>query len=724
MARLTLVAYGSGHPGDPLGRFEMEVYADGSARLAHHRVTGTRAWTARLEPAVWTRLTEALDRSGFPDITRVPIVPGAVRELIVPTLGEVLIGWHDVAATGLGEVFGILDALVRQVGGGTVRSTLDELPQVAHWTTADGPAEPPTPGTAAAFGTVTGEPACAVAAQGQVRLFSVPGREPLAPPADVAAPVRAVAVGEDLLVAAGDDHVIRAWDARTTAPLHARTGHHGPITGVASAEVAGHTLVLSTATDGDLRAWSLPGGEGFTGILHAAEAAGTDPISDDVDEPGSVGGLTGVRHVRVAGVDLLVAGGDDGVVRVWDAVDGHVVQVFRGHTGWVNAVALLGLGDQGLAASGGLDRMVRVWDISGGRELAAFEHGGSVTGVALTLVGGHPVVGSCSVDGTVRVWDVVTGEALAERQVGDWLTAIAAVSGEFVTTGIDGTARLWDAGLAPRGEMKASSVASATDVARVDGQVLVAVGHKDGSVRLWEDGTQRWALPATDGAVTAVAFGPAGLVVGTDDGTVRVHDLATGDELAVPTPHAAPVLALGLVGGTIVSGGADGTVRTWDARSGVPWMRLLGHTAGVATVAADADVIASAGYDRVVRTWDARTGRPLLAIHGHMYPVYALALGDGLLASASYDGLVRVWDTATGEQRARLSGNDGMVRSLCFAGNDLAVAADDGTVRVWRLPEGELTEVLQAPALAVAFVAGAPYSAGEDGPVPCRSDIA
>jgi WD40 repeat protein len=499
------------------------------------RTTGSRVWTARLEPAVWPRLSAALDRSGFPEITPGPLVPGAApRELTVRPLGELVIGWNDVAAAGLAEVFRILDALVRQVGAGAVRSTADELPQVVHWSTVDGPAEAPAnsvaatgaaaAGVAAAFGTVAGRPACVVA-QDRLRLVSVPGGEPLVSPIDVEAPVRAVALGTEggrgLLAAAGDDHVIRVWDAHTAAVLHARDGHRGPVTGVASADIGGRAVALSAGSDGDLRAWA-----GETG-----EDLGT--IS------GGKGGLTGVRHVRVADDDLLAAGADDGVVRVWSAADGHIVQTFRGHTGWVNDVALLGLGDQGLAASGGADRTVRVWDVSGGRELCAFEHTGSVTGVALTLVAGHPVVGSCSFDGTVRMWDVVTGEALAERQAGDWLTAIAATSGDrpvFVTAGVDGSARLWDAtdGLAPRGELTASSVASAIDVTRDDDRVIVVVGHKDGSVRLWEeDGTPRWTLPPSDGAVTAVAFGPAGLVVGTDKGMVRIHDPGTGEELHV-----------------------------------------------------------------------------------------------------------------------------------------------------------------------------------------------
>jgi hypothetical protein len=64
-----------------------------------------------------------------------------------------------------------------------------------------------------------------------------------------------------------------------------------------------------------------------------------------------------------------------------------------------------------------------------------------------------------------------------------------------------------------------------------------------------------------------------------------------------------------------------------------------------------------------------------------------------------------------------------MVRAMCFSGDDLAVATEDGTVRLWRLPAGEPAEVCPVGRipLAVSFVAGDPYVAGEDGPGPCRT---
>ncbi|MDN3359937.1 WD40 repeat domain-containing protein [Actinomadura sp. DC4] len=697
------IAYRSGAAAGPLGRFALTVGPDGGARLEHRGVTGLRVWTARIERAVWSRLADDLERSGFPAIEPAPVPPGdPLRELTVEPLGALSFGWDDPA---LGAVFRVLDALVRQVGGGALRSTADELPDLVHDRAREAEvAEPASVESgAAAFGTVEGRPAAVVVGD-EVRIFALPDRTPLGAAIPGRTPARAAALGRDLLATAGDDRVIRVRDARTGEVLHARTGPGAPVAGVAAAEAGGRALVLAAA-GGEVRLWA--GGD--------AADLGARSVYD--------GALTSVRHARVGDRDLICAGGDDGNVRLWDA-EGGPATTLRGHTGWVNAVALTG----DTVASGGADRVVRLWDpVGGGERHALTGHTGSVTGVALSPGG---LVASCSLDGTVRTWDAATGEPLAVRPADSgWLTDVAFVrTGEgpaVVTAGEDGSVRLWEAvSGAPIATLTSGSVPTGVATTTAGGRWVVAAGHKDGSLRVWNDGTLARTIPGTDGAVTSVAFGPGGLISGTDDGTVRVHDVGDGRELQVLTPHTAPVLALALDGDLLVSGGADGAVRTWDAPSGAPLARLRGHLAGVTAVATgrtgERVVIASAGYDRVVRTWDAATGGPLLAIHGHTHPVFALAFGEGLLASASYDGVVRVWEPATGAQVALLPGNDGPVRAMRFEGNSLAVATEDGTVRVWRLPEGELTDeakVAQTP-LAVSFSEGRPWVAGDQGPEP------
>jgi WD40 repeat protein len=60
-------------------------------------------------------------------------------------------------------------------------------------------------------------------------------------------------------------------------------------------------------------------------------------------------------------------------------------------------------------------------------------------------------------------------------------------------------------------------------------------------------------------------------------------------------------------GRRLASAGADGTVRVWDAASGQELLTLKGHTSKVYGVSFSLDGrrLASAGEDKTVRVWDA-----------------------------------------------------------------------------------------------------------------------
>ena len=67
------------------------------------------------------------------------------------------------------------------------------------------------------------------------------------------------------------------------------------------------------------------------------------------------------------GTPVAVTGGLDGTVRVWDLRTGAARgRPLRGHTGWVNAVAIGEVDGTPVAVTGGADGTVRVWDLRAG----------------------------------------------------------------------------------------------------------------------------------------------------------------------------------------------------------------------------------------------------------------------------------------------------------------------------------------------------------------------
>ena len=69
----------------------------------------------------------------------------------------------------------------------------------------------------------------------------------------------------------------------------------------------------------------------------------------------------------------------------------------------------------------------------------------------------------------------------------------------------------------------------------------------------------------------------------------------------------------------LASAGRDGSVRVWDPATGEQLQQLTGHTGRVNGVAwaPDATRLASAGDDGSVRVWDPATGEQLQQLTGH-----------------------------------------------------------------------------------------------------------
>ena len=116
-------------PGDPWGRSELVICADGSARLDHHFSRGREpgAWAGHVDPAALGELMAALDRAGFPVVPPVsPLPPDAtLRRLTVEADGAVqqaLVSWHRTPSLpGYAEAFALIDAVIRQLSGNAVR---------------------------------------------------------------------------------------------------------------------------------------------------------------------------------------------------------------------------------------------------------------------------------------------------------------------------------------------------------------------------------------------------------------------------------------------------------------------------------------------------------------------------------------------------------------------------------------------------------------------------
>jgi len=200
-------------------------------------------------------------------------------------------------------------------------------------------------------------------------------------------------------------------------------------------------------------------------------------------------------------------------------------------------------------------------------------------------------------------------------------------------------------------------------------------------------------------SVNAVAISPDGkfAVSASDDSTLKVWDLASGQELKTLTGHTNSVYAVAISpdGNFAVSASEDNTLKVWDLASGQELKTLTGHTNWVYAVAISPDgkFAVSASDDSTLKVWDLASGQELKTLTGHTNSVNAVAISpDGKFAvSASDDSTLKVWDLASGQELKTLTGHTNSVYAVAISpdGNFAVSASEDNTLKVWDLDSGK-----------------------------------
>ena len=192
-----------------------------------------------------------------------------------------------------------------------------------------------------------------------------------------------------------------------------------------------------------------------------------------------------------------------------------------------------------------------------------------------------------------------------------------------------------------------------------------------------------------------MSFSPDGttLASGSDDGTVKLWDVATHENIATLQEFGKSVESVSFSpDGTTLASGSDAGVKLWDVATHEN-INTLWHTGWVHSVSysPDGTTLASASTDGTVKLWDVATHENIATLQEFGKSVESVSFSpDGTtLASGSTDGTVKLWDVATHTNIATLAGHTNSVESVSFSpdGTTLASGSGDNTVKLWDVSE-------------------------------------
>ena len=538
-------------------------------------------------------------------------------------------------------------------------------------------------------------------------------------------------------LATGDaDGGLRLWNSADGAPQGIRLAHDGAVTDI-SYHPAG-TSLLTASVEGTWKQWALP-------LVPPLPLAGsTDAVS---------------RVVMAADGSLMVVGGLDKTVRIFNSQNGQLLRALAGHADAVTALALDLPGQ--LVVSGSEMGAIRLWNPADGvSKLELLGHDGAV--LDLELLPAAAGIVSAGADGTIRRWLLPqpprdhAGHTLPVAVVGSSADGLLLFSG-----GADKIVRLFNRADGAAASATAEHQDAVSAIAMNGDKSVLASGDKAGIVYVWpqQEGQPASQLLGHTGEIRGVTFSQMDkqLVSAGADGTLRWWALPVvpARQLLAQVPAVAEIAVSADRAATLVGAGEAGVVVITN-ETGAVERTLAGQDGAVTSVALKPDAsLAGAGTaNGAVQLWNVADGSVLNSFRGHAGAVSAVLLGSqpGQIYSAGVDGTIRSWqvppdprafvdrqglvaaiafsadksrvaiampvqeragilirEVASGKVLFELLGHQAPVTALAFdaTGNKVVSGSADKTLRVWDLADAKFAEIASfehpGPVTAVSF---------------------
>ncbi|MGJ5630234.1 protein kinase domain-containing protein [Nostoc sp. CALU 1950] len=303
------------------------------------------------------------------------------------------------------------------------------------------------------------------------------------------------------------------------------------------------------------------------------------------------------------------------------------LHTLTGHSGTLSSVNALAISPDGYTlASASDDKNIKLWDLNTKKVLASLSgHSQAVKSVTFSPDG--KILATASDDKTIKLWQIETLEEICTLLGHSHAVKSVAFSpdGQILASGSwDKTIKLWDVNTGTEictitgHQLQVNSVAFSQQ-----GQVLASASY-DRTIRLWQ-------ISALAGSHKELQNRPCYSLLGTLSG------------------HAWAVLTIAFSpdGKILATGSDDNTIKLWDVNTGQLICTLVGHSWSVVAVAftADGETLLSASCDKTVKLWRVSTAEEIVTLSGHVDSVSAVAVNKvtQLIASGSRDKTIKLW---------------------------------------------------------------------------------
>lgn len=566
-----------------------------------------------------------------------------------------------------------------------------------------------------------------------------------------------------MLVSAGDDGTAKLWDPQTGRLLWTINVPDGnsvffSLDGrtLVSGSADGTVRLWSSATGGLLKTMSNPRGK-MQGVVLTTD--GKELVSDN----GTIWDLTSGRVLPslyrntsdaelISGISpdghTLVAGGEDGVIKLWDLATGRLLRTLVGHKGPISSVAFSPNGQvlatANLRADGAMFKEccseVKLWDPATGRLLQTFRGGESDDIKYIVFSPDGRIVASGNYAGTFRLWEATTGHELGK---GGFAGAPGTFSHDgrlLASAGDHGKITIWDlANLQAMQTLGRHTLAVDRIALNLHGD-MIALDPDDGKIRLWDLSTGRESQELTNNSgdlyfsLTFSSDGRSLVSQGSDEASFS-WDITTGHEMQARPGK--PDLAnneLGLQsrncdiglgpngpvhsadGRVFAWGDVDCKIRLWDGSTGRELSPLSGYARGLASFALSPDgkTVVATTIDDAIWMWDVKSGKPIgmtslkpppdpknpwdSSIVRIISLFIAFSPDSKTVAFAWPGNVIALWDVANAHEVIQLqSDKTSSAYTVAFSpdGHMLASGNSDHTIKLWEIPSGRELRVLK-----------------------------